>query len=188
MYFLVLENRMRLVMKKIGIVLLVLSVSFCGYSQKQLASFDGMDQVKSVVVNQKMFELMAKVKMDESDKEAARYLAMIKNLNQLTLYSTTDKPTVAQMKTAVARYATDNTLTEMSRFSENGKQISLYVKPGASAQFLSEILLFVENSTADDSVLFSLRGMIDLNEVAFLSERLKLPGKEAIQKAVKGSK
>lgn len=165
-----------------------MSLGFVGFAQNQLDAFSGLDQVKSVVVNKKMFELMAKVKMDESDKDAARYLTIIKNLTQLTLYSTSDKPIAAQMKIAVVRYAADNTLTEMSRFSENGKQISLFVKPGASAQFLSEILLFVESSTAEDSVLFSLRGTIDLNEVAFLSERLKLPGKEAIQKAVKGSK
>lgn len=175
-------------MKKFGIILLVMSLGFVGFAQNQLDAFSGLDQVKSVVVNKKMFELMAKVKMDDSDKEAARYLAIIKNLTQLTLYSTTDKPTAAQMKTAVARYAADTKLTEMSRFSENGKQISLSVKPGASAQFLSEILLFVDSSTTEDTVLFSLRGTIDLNEVAFLSERLKLPGKEAIQKAVNGSK
>ncbi|MEN9323528.1 MAG: hypothetical protein RL699_1308 [Bacteroidota bacterium] len=165
-----------------------MSLGFVGFAQNQLDAFSSLDQVKSVVVNKKMFELMAKVKMDESDKEAARYLTIIKNLTQLTLYSTSDKPTAAQMKTTVARYAADNTLTEMSRFSENGKQISLFVKPGASVQFLSEILLFVESSTSEETVLFSLRGTIDLNEVAFLSERLKLPGKEAIQKAVKGSK
>jgi hypothetical protein len=175
-------------MKKFGIILLVMSLGFVGFAQNQMDAFSGLDQVKSVVVNKKMFELMAKVKMDESDKEAARYLAIIKNLTQLTLYSTTDKPTAAQMKTAVTRYAAESKLTEISRFSENGKQISLSVKPGASAQFLSEILLFVDSSTTEDTVLFSLRGTIDLNEVAFLSERLKLPGKEAIQKAVNGSK
>jgi hypothetical protein len=175
-------------MKKFGIILLVMSLGFVGFAQNQLDAFSGLDQVKSVVVNKKMFDLMAKVKMDESDKEAARYLEMIKNLAQLTFYSTADKPTALQMKMAVAQYAAATKLSEMSRFSEGGKQISLYAMPGASAQFLSEILLFVESSTAEDTVLFSLRGTIDLNEVAFLSERLKLPGKEAIQRAVKGSK
>jgi hypothetical protein len=175
-------------MNKLAILLVVMSLSFCGFAQNQLDAFSGLDQVKSVVVNQKMFDLMAKVKMDESDKEAARYLAMIKNLAHLTFYSTADKPTASQMKMAVAQYAAATKLSEMSRFSEGGKQISLYAMPGAPAQFLSEILLFVESSTAEETVLFSLRGTIDLNEVAFLSERLKLPGKEAIQKAVKGIK
>jgi hypothetical protein len=175
-------------MKKIGIILLVLSVSFCGFAQKQLASFEGMDQVKSVVVNQKMFELMAKVKMDDSDKEAARYLAMIKKLSQLTLYSTADKPTASSMKSAVNQYVAAQKLTEMSRISENGKQIIFYTKPGENEQLLSEILLFVDSSTAEETILFSLRGTIDVNEIAFLSERLKLTGKESIQKAIKSIK
>ena len=176
---------MYLVMKKIGILLLVLSGSFCGFAQKQLASFEGMDQVKSVVVNQKMFELMAKVKMDDSDKEAARYLAMIKKLSQLMFYSTVDKPTASSMKSAVNQYVAAEKLTEMSRISENGKLIIFYTKPGENEQQLSEILLFVDSSTAEETILFSLRGTIDVNEIGFLSERLKLTGKESIQKAIK---
>lgn len=175
-------------MNKLAILLVVMSLSFCGFAQKQLDVFSGLDQVKSVVVNQKMFDLMAKVKMDESDKEAARYLAMIKNLTHLTLYTTEDKPTATHMRTVIDEYVAEQKLTEVTRFAESGKKISLYTKQGVDAQLLSEILLFVESSSAEETVLFSLRGTIDVNEVAFLSERLKLPGKEAIQKTVKAIK
>lgn len=175
-------------MKKIGIVLLAISLSFCGVAQKKLTDFEGMDQVKSVVVNQKMFELMAKVKMDDSDKEAARYLAMINKLSQLTFYSTVDKHTASEMKSAVNQHVVAEKMTEMSRISENGKQTFFYTKPGENEKLLSEILLFVDSSTAEETILFSLRGTIDINEIAFLSERLKLTGKESIQKAVKGIK
>lgn len=175
-------------MKKIGIVLVAMSVSLCGFAQKKLADFEGMDQVKSVVVNQKMFELMAKVKMDDSDKEAARYLAMITKLSQLTFYSTPDKHTASEMKSVVNQLVVAEKMTEKSRISENGKQIFFYTKPGENEMLLSEILLFVDGSTAEETILFSLRGTIDINEIAFLSERLKLTGKESIQKAVKGIK
>jgi hypothetical protein len=126
--------------------------------------------------------------MDDSDKEAARYLAMINKLSQLTFYSTADKHTASEMKSAVNQHVVAEKMTEMSRFTENGKHIVFYTKSAQDGQYYTEILMFVDSSTAEDSILFSLRGTIDINEIAFLSERLKLNGKESIQKAVKGIK
>lgn len=170
------------------LLLVCLSFTIGCVAQQNFDQLDRMDQIQAVVVTPKMFDLMAKVKMDESDKEAARYLAMIKNLTHLTLYTTEDKPTATHMRTVVDEYVAEQKLTEVTRFAESGKKISLYTKQGVDAQLLSEILLFVESSSAEETVLFSLRGSIDVNEVAFLSERLKLPGKEAIQKTVKAIK
>ena len=171
-------------MKKIVLGLLSFSFYYGVHAQKQLDAFEAMDQVKSVVVNQKMFDLMAKVKMDDSDKEAAHYLSLLQKLDQLKLYATVDKSTALQMKTAVGEYVSATNLAAMSKITDSGNQISLFVKPGTSATELTEMLLFVEGAANEETVVFSLTGLIDLNEVAFLSERLKLPGKAAIQKAV----
>lgn len=175
-------------MKKIFLLGVMLWFSLSGFAQTQLDQFEGMDQVKSVVVNQKMFDLMAKVKMDESDQEAAHYLALLKKLTQLKLYSTVDKATAAQMKTVFVQYAAASKLAELSKIVDNGKSISLYAKPRANPSSWSELLLLVEGVAPDETVLFSLTGEIDLNEVAFLGDRLKLPGKEAIKKVVLAQK
>ena len=92
------------------------------------------------------------------------------------------------MKSVVNQHVVAEKMTEMSRFTENGKLIVFYTKSAQDGQHYTEILLFVDSSTAEDSILFSLRGTIDVNEIAFLSERLKLNGKESIQKAVKSLK
>jgi hypothetical protein len=44
--------------------------------------FDGQDDVTSIIVNKKMFELMSKVKVDASDKET-QYMNLIKKLDNL---------------------------------------------------------------------------------------------------------
>jgi hypothetical protein len=43
------------------------------FAQAVFDKFDGQDDVTSIIVNKKMFELMSKVKVDASDKETQQY-------------------------------------------------------------------------------------------------------------------
>jgi hypothetical protein len=43
------------------------------FAQAVFDKFDGQDDVTSIIVNKKMFELMSKVKVDASDKNTAIY-------------------------------------------------------------------------------------------------------------------
>jgi hypothetical protein len=135
-----------------------------------------------------MFDLMAKVKMDDSDQESARYLALISNLDQLKLYTTTDKVAATAMKSVVDQYVSVAKLSKLTAVSDQDKKVSVYTKPGTTTDLVAEILLHLEGTGNQESMLFSLTGNINLDEVAFLSERLKLNGNESIQKAVKSLK
>ena len=70
-------------MKKIIITLVVVLVSNTFFGQSAFDKFDGQDDVTSIIVNKKMFELMSKVKMDATDKQAQQYLNLIKKLDNL---------------------------------------------------------------------------------------------------------
>jgi hypothetical protein len=48
------------------------------FAQAVFDKFDGQDDVTSIIVNKKMFELMSKVKVDASDKETQQYMNLIK--------------------------------------------------------------------------------------------------------------
>jgi hypothetical protein len=50
------------------------------FAQAVFDKFDGQDDVTSIIVNKKMFELMSKVKVDASDKETQQYMNLIKKL------------------------------------------------------------------------------------------------------------
>ena len=47
-------------------------------AQNEFDKFDGKEGVESVIVSQKMFDLMSKVKVDAKDKEAQQYLNLLK--------------------------------------------------------------------------------------------------------------
>ena len=56
-------------MKKFIITIVIALVSNSFFAQAAFEKFDGQDDVTSIIVNKKMFELMSNVKMDASDKE-----------------------------------------------------------------------------------------------------------------------
>jgi hypothetical protein len=92
------------------------------------------------------------------------------------------------MKSVVDQYVVASKLSVLTAVSEQEKKVSLYTKPGTTTDLVAEILLHLEGTGNQESMLFSLTGNINLDEVAFLSERLKLNGNESIQKAVKSLK
>ena len=85
-------------MKKSIITLLVVLVSNTFFAQGAFDKFDGQDDVVSIIVNKKMFELMSKVKMDASDKEAQQYLNLIKKLDNLKVFTTKSTRVENEMK------------------------------------------------------------------------------------------
>jgi hypothetical protein len=64
-------------MKKSIIALVFTLITSPFFAQAVFDKFDGQDDVTSIIVNKKMFELMSKVKVDASDK-TQQYMNLIK--------------------------------------------------------------------------------------------------------------
>jgi hypothetical protein len=63
------------------------------------------------------------------------------------------------------------------------------VKSGAKDAKIKELLMFMEsNSKASQSVLMSLTGDFDLNELSVLTDKMRMPGGEELKRATKGKK
>lgn len=174
-------------MKKFIITLLLAVLPSLIFAQTNSA-FDKFekDGVDAVVVNKKMFELMGNVKMDPKDKSAQQYLNLIKKLDNLKVFSTTNNKIVTDMKSTVDGYLKKYPLEELMRINEGGRAIKIYVKSGATSSQVKELLMFVEGGgPKDSSVLMSLTGNFDLSEISFLTDYMKLPGGAALKKASK---
>jgi hypothetical protein len=74
------------------------------------------------------------------------------------------------------------------RINEKGKSVKIYVKSGASESQIKELLMFIEGSGKEETVLMSLTGDFDLNELSVLTDKMKLPGGDDLKKASKGKK
>ena len=175
-------------MKKLIITLVLVFVSNTFFAQGAFDKFDGQDDVVSIIVNKKMFELMSKVKMDVSDKEAQQYINLIKKLENLKVFTTKSTRVESEMKAAAEKYIKSANLEELMRVNENGRSIKILVRSGATDSTVKELLMFIEGSKNEDTVLMSLTGDFDLNEISVLTDKMKIPGGDDLKKATKKKK
>ena len=175
-------------MKKFAITLVVIFMSTPFFAQGAFDKFDGQDDVTSIIVNKKMFDLMSKVKMDTSDKEAQQYLSLIKKLDNLKVFTTKSTRVENEMKAASEKYIKSSGLEELMRVNQEGRNIKILVKSGAKDSQVRELLMFIEGAKGEDTVLMSLTGDFDLNEISVLTDKMRFPGGDDLKRATKGSK
>lgn len=175
-------------MKKFIITLVVVLVSSPFFAQGAFDKFDGQDDVTSIIVNKKMFDLMSKVKVDASDKETLQYLNLIKKLDNLKVFTTKSTRVENEMKVSADKYIKSAGLEELMRVNDSGKNIKILVKSGAKDSQIRELLMFIEGARNDDTVLMSLTGDFDLSEISILTDKMRIPGGDDLKKATKGKK
>lgn len=171
---------------KINKIILVAVMVMSGWianAQSQFDKFEDIEGVTSVVVTQKAFSLMSKIGQDSDDE----YMDLIKNINSLKVYATESMEVAKQMESAAMNYLKSANLEELMRVKDDGSNVTIYVKEGKSEDFVKELFMFVKDSdsTSKESVIISLTGDIDLNQIAKLTEKMDLPGGEHLEKASK---
>ncbi|WP_177733135.1 MULTISPECIES: DUF4252 domain-containing protein [Flavobacterium] len=176
---------MKAIIKKIVFTLVLAVLPSMIFAQSAFEKFADQDDVTSVVVNKKMFEMMSKVKVDTSDKQTQGYISLLKKLDNLKVYTTTSAKPASEMRASVASYLKSNPLEELMRVNDNGKNVKIYVKSGATSSQIKELLMYIEggNGKGNETVLMSLTGNFDLDEISALTEKMKLPGGESLKKA-----
>lgn len=174
-------------MKKIIAIVVLILVSNVLFAQTAFDKYDGQDGVTSIVVNKKMFQMMSSVKVDANDKETQQYLSLIKKLDNLKVFTTTNTKLSADMKFTAEKYVKTAGLEDLMRVNDGGKNVRILVKSGSTDNQVKELLMFIENaSKQNETVLMSLTGSFDLSEIAILTDKMKIPGGDDLKKATKG--
>ena len=176
------------IMRTIFLSVLFVLMASPRFAQGAFDKFDGQDDVTSAIVNKKMFEMMSKVKVDASDKEMQQYHRLIKKLDNLKVFTTKSSRVEAEMKATAERYMKTANLEELMRVNDNGRSIKILVKSGAKDTQIRELLMFIDGGKGEDSVLMSLTGDFDLNEISVLTDKMRFPGGDDLKKATKGKK
>ncbi|UQD57596.1 DUF4252 domain-containing protein [Flavobacterium sp. K5-23] len=175
--------------KKFIITLMLVLISSPFFAQNAFDKYEGQKEVTFLIVNRKMFDLMSKVKVDTSDRETQQYMNLIKKLDNLKVFTTTSVTTTADMKATAERYIKTSGLEELMRVNDSGKSVKIFVKSGATDTQIRELLMFIEGgSKANETVLMSLTGNFDLNEISILTDKMRIPGGDDLKKAAKNKK
>lgn len=170
--------------KIITTIVLTLFTIVMSWAQNPFEKLEGNENITSVVVNKKMFELMGRVKMDGKDKDAQDFLNLVKKLNTLKVFVATDLKMVSEMKTTSEKYLKTAQLEELMSINDGGKKIRILVKSGAKESQIKELFMFIEGNTKEpETVIMSLTGLFDLDEISLLSDKMNLPAGDKIKKA-----
>ncbi|MBB68901.1 MAG: hypothetical protein CMC77_02360 [Flavobacteriaceae bacterium] len=172
-------------MKLLFTILSLISTSLI-FSQSLFEKYEDMDNVSSVVVNQKMFGMLAEMKVKTNDPETDAFLDQIKTLNNLTVFSTKDTSVSDAISADVNTYVKASKLEELMRVKDGDQNIKFYVQSGRDEFHVSELLMLVRGRlSSDETVLLSLNGDIDLRTLAVLTDQLNVPGGKQLEKASK---
>jgi len=174
-------------MKKIIVTVVLILVSNVFFAQSAFDKYDGQDDVTSIIVNKKMFQMMGSVKVDPNDKETQQYLSLMKKLDNLKVFTTISTRVSTEMKSTTDNYIKTAGLEELMRTNDSGKNVRILVKSGATAGQVEELLMFIEGSSKEnETVLMSLTGTFDLSDISLLTEKMKIPGGSDLKKATVG--
>lgn len=175
--------------KLITIIIFILLPSFIFAQQSVFDKFDGLDDVTSVLVTKKMFQMMGNVKMDANDKETQQFIALTKKLNNLKVFTTSVPKYKADLKATAEKYVVSSGLEELMRVKDGTQNIRILVKSGAKETQIKELLMFIEDSGKNnETVMMSLTGDFDLNELSVLTDKMNLPGSAVLNKSSKAKK
>ena len=124
-------------------------------------------------------------KMEVKDQEGQQFLNLIKKLDNLRVFVTSNDKRTNEMKSEALKYINSANLDELMRITEKGKLVRIYVRSGPGESQVKELLMFIEGTGKEETVLMSLTGSFELDELSVLTEKMNLPGGEVLKKASK---
>ena len=188
-------------MKKVVLLIAMICSSALINAQSIFDKYEDMDDVVSVmVINQRMFKLLASMDISTEDEEAQDYLNMVKQITSLKVFTTGDQKIAMDMNASVKKYLKGSKLQELMRIKEGDQSVKFYIKEGSDENHVDELLMFItglSDLTSGDltingeqrnfeTVLLSLTGdNFDLSQISKLTSNMNVPGGKQLEKAGK---
>ena len=187
-------------MKKIVVIIALIVAPLASFGQSIFDKYEDMGEVASIILNQKMFSMLATIDIDMDDPEAQQFMDMAKKITGLKVFTTGDEKISADMNATVNKYLQSSTLEELMRIKDGEQTVKFYVKEGKDENHVKELLMFVnglKEITKDqdisingkkreiETVLITITGDIDLRQISKLTNSMDLPGGDQLEKAGK---
>ena len=145
-------------------------------AQDTFSKFEKNKNINNVVVNKKMFEMMANVKVEATNTEEKVYFDLIKKLSSLRVFNTKTPEVKKEMTTTVQEYVQAKNLKELINKKDNDAKIVIYIDQTGSNQNISELVMFNDSvDPSKETVLVVITGNFSLSELSSLTKKMNLP-------------
>ena len=181
--------------KLIVLVMAIMLIPLAGMAQKNIfEKYSDDADVTYVSIKPKMFQMIAKMGINVEDAEAKAYMDMVKSITSFKTIVTDNKVISADISKWVK--SRSGGLEELMEVKDDGTEVKFYVKEGKDADHVKELLIYVNgiDKMMDDkieingkerkieTVVVSLTGDIDLNEISKLTDKMNIPGGSHLDK------
>ena len=189
------NNKTRTMKKNVILVLMaLLMMPLTSMAQDIFAKYSDNPDVTYVNIKPKMFQMLAKMDIDTDDPEAQEYLEMVNSITSLKTIITEKGAISSDITSWVS--SRSRGLEELMEVKDEGTVVKFYIKEGKDEDHVEELLIFVNglSNQMDDSdiqingkdrkfetVVVSLTGDIDLNQVSRLTQKMNIPGGQHLE-------
>lgn len=193
------SNKLKTRTMKNRIVVLVMAVMLIpiiGMAQQDIfEKYNDNDDVTYVSIKPKMFQMIAKMGINVDDAEAQSYMEMVKSITSFKTIVTDNEAISADISKWVT--SRSSSLEELMEVKDDGTDVKFYVKEGKDEDHVKELLIFVNGvdkamkgqgveingeTRRIETVVVSLTGDIDLNEISKLTDKMNIPGGSHLDK------
>ena len=176
-------------------VIALLMLPLSGMAQNVFEKYSDNENVTYVSIKPKMFQMLAKMDINTDDPEAQEYINMVNSITSFKTMATDDKDISSDIVKWVKSRSTS--LEELMMIKDDGVNMTFYIKEGKDEDHVSELLMFVngleavtKNSNIEingkkrsiETVVISITGDIDLNQISKLANKMNLPGGDELEK------
>ncbi|SHH43971.1 DUF4252 domain-containing protein [Winogradskyella jejuensis] len=187
-------------MKKVIVLIALIVAPILSFGQSIFDRYEDMDDVGTVILNQKMFSMLASIDIDLDNPEEQEFYNMVKKITGVKVFTTGNEKISADMNATVKKYLKSSDLEELMRIKDGAQTVKFYVKEGKDENHVKELLMFVNGlkemtqgqnieingkKREIETVLITLTGDIDLRQVSKLANKMDLPGGDQLKKANK---
>jgi len=181
--------------KLIVLVMAIMLIPLAGMAQKNIfEKYSDDADVTYVSIKPKMFQMIAKMGINVEDAEAKAYMDMVKSITSFKTIVTDNKVISADISKWVK--SRSGGLEELMEVKDDGTEVKFYVKEGKDADHVKELLIYVNGidkvmnekveingkERKTETVVVSLTGDIDLNEISKLTDKMNIPGGSHLEK------
>ncbi|WP_240964228.1 DUF4252 domain-containing protein [Flavivirga algicola] len=188
-------NKGKMNKKVIVFIMALMLVPLTGMAQNIFDKYSDNSDVTYVSIKPKMFQMIAKMGINVEDAEAKAYMDMVKSITSFKTIVTDNKAISGDITKWVK--SRSSSLEELMEVKDDGTEVKFYVKEGKDADHVKELLIFVNGIDKAmkgqgveingehrkiETVVVSLTGDIDLNEISKLTEKMNIPGGKHLEK------
>lgn len=181
--------------KVIVFIMAIMLFPLTSMGQNIFEKYSDNPDVTYVSIKPKMFQMLAKMDIDTEDPESQAYVEMVKSITSFKTIVTDNKSISGDIAGWVKSRI--GSLEELMEVKDDGVEVKFYVQEGKDSDHVKELLIYVnglsevtKGQNIDingkkreiETVVVSLTGDINLNEISKLTSKMDLPGGDKLKK------